>query len=251
MRGEPAFHVLPDAEALARAAAGRILGAVRERLAARSRKGGKGGPAHVALSGGATPRRAFAMLAAPPYAGLFPWDDTHFWQVDERWLPPGHPDGNRRMLLELLLSRVPVPKRNLHFVDTTLPTPSEGARAYESEMRRLLPAGRGGFPVFDLVHLGIGTDGHVGSLFPGSPALGERVAWAAVAEGGVPPIARVTLTPPVIDAAANVLFVVSGRGKAAALERAVAGGNTPAGRVSPVDGTLTFLADPAAAGEAP
>lgn len=249
LKNEPAIHVLPDVEALARAAAGRILGAVRERLAAAARKYKAGTRVHVALSGGMTPRKAFSLLALPPYVEIFPWDEVHFWQVDERWVPEGDPRGNRRMLVETLFSRVPVPKGNLHFIDTSLPSPADAARAYEAEMRKAIGAPKRGFPAFDLVHLGLGADGHVASLFPGSPALDERFAWAAATEGGDPAVPRVTLTLPAINEASNVLFVVAGKSRASSLERAIAGEETPGGLVSPSNGTLTFLADPAAAGE--
>jgi 6-phosphogluconolactonase len=249
VKAEPVFHVLPDPDALARAAAGRILGAVRERLAAQARKYKTGAKAHVALSGGTTPRKAFSLLAAPPYVDIFPWEDVHFWQVDERWLPPGHADTNRRMLLDALLSRVPVPAGNLHFIDTTLASPAEAARAYEAALRAAIPAPKRGFPAFDLVHLGLGADGHVASLFPGSPALDESVAWVTTSAGGVPDVARVTLTLPVINASAAVLFVVAGGDRAEALENALAGEATPGGLVTPAQGTLTVLADAAAAGE--
>jgi 6-phosphogluconolactonase len=249
MIAEPVVHVLPDPEALARAAAGRILGAVRERLAAQARKGKTDPVAHVALSGGTTPREAFALLSRPPYVDIFPWEDVHFWQVDERWVLPDHPASNRRMLLETLLSRVPVPARNLHFIDTTLASPAEGAREYEASMRKALAAPKGGFPRFDLVHLGLGADGHTASLFPGSPALDELRAWATTSEGGDPAVARVTLTLPVLNNAAHVLFFVAGADRAEALEQAIAGETIPGGLVVPPEGTLTFLADAAAAGE--
>jgi 6-phosphogluconolactonase len=250
MTSEPVVHVLPDADALARAAAGRLLGAVRERLAAAARKYKTGTKVHVALSGGTTPRKAFSLLAAPPYVDIFPWDDVHFWQVDERWVPPGHPASNRAMLVETLFSRVPVPKSNLHFIDTSLSSPADGARAYEAALRAALPAPKKGFPAFDLVHLGLGADGHVGSLFPGAAALDEAAAWAVPAEGGVPDLPRVTLTMPLINSAAAVLFVVSGKSRAGALERVLAGEEgTPGALVSPRNGSLTFLADAAAAGE--
>jgi 6-phosphogluconolactonase len=250
MMVEPVVHVLPDPDALARAAAGRILGAVRERLAAQARKYKTGTKVHVALSGGKTPRKAFSLLAAPPYVDIFPWEDVHFWQVDERWLPPGHADSNRRMLLETLLSRVPVPKGNLHFIDTSLPSPADAARVYEAEIRAAIPAPKRGFPAFDLIHLGLGADGHVASLFPGSAALEESAAWTTTAGGGKPDVARVTLTLPVINAASAVLFVVAGADRADALENALAGEATPGGLVTPANGTLTVLADAAAAGEA-
>ncbi len=249
MKGEPVFHVLPDAEALARAAAGRILGAVRERLADQARKRKMNTKFHMALSGGMTPRRAFELLAAPPYVDIFPWEDVHFWQVDERWVPDGHPESNRRMLLDTLLSRVPVPKENLHFIDTSLASPADAARTYEAALRRAIPAPKRGFPAFDLVHLGLGADGHVASLFPDAPSLEEASAWVTTGSGGEPEIPRVTLTLPVINAAAAVLFVVSGESRAEALERSMAGEAIPGGLVSPESGTLTFLADEAAAGE--
>lgn len=250
MKGEPVVHVLPDPEALARAAAGRILGAVRERLAAAARKYKTGTKVHVALSGGTTPRKAFSLLAAAPYVDIFPWDDVHFWQVDERWVPPDHPASNRRMLVETLFSRVPVPKANLHFIDTSLASPAEGARAYEAALRAAIPAPKRGYPSFDLVHLGLGADAHVASLFPGAAALDEAAAWALPTAGGDPDLPRVTLTMPIINAAAAVLFIVAGKSRAEALELVLAGEEaTPGALVAPVNGTLTFLADAAAAGE--
>jgi 6-phosphogluconolactonase len=241
------LHVLPDPESLARAAAGRILGVARERVSAIERAGKKAAAVHVALSGGATPRRAFELLGGAPYADIFPWDALHVWQVDERWLPPDHPESNRRMLIETLLSRVPVPKGNLHFIDTSAASPDDGAKAYESALREALPAPKGGFPRFDLVHLGLGADGHTASLFPGSAALAERAAWVTTATGGDPAVARVTLTLPAINAAAAAVFVVAGASRAEALAKVRAGGPLPAARVAPVRGTLTFLADAAAA----
>ncbi len=249
MKGEPVFHVLPDAEALARAAAGRILGIVRERLADQARKRKTGVKFHMALSGGTTPRRAFELLAGPPYAEIFPWEDVHFWQVDERWVPPDHPESNRRMLLDTLLSHVPVPSVNLHFIDTSLGSPADAVRAYETALRAALPAPKRGFPAFDLVHLGLGIEGHVASLFPDSPAMDEASAWVTTSTGGDPDLPRVTLTLSVINAAAAVLFVVSGSDRAEALEKTLAGEAVPGGLVSPENGTLTFLADEAAAGE--
>lgn len=243
------LFVVPSAEELARAAAGRLWGIVRERAATLAR-GGKASPAiHVALSGGDTPRRAYELLSSEPYRTRFPWESVHFYQVDERWVPPEDPRSNRRMLAEALLGRAPVPGRNFHPVDTSLPRPEDGARRYEEELRAMFPDPAGGLPRFDAVLLGIGKDGHTASLFPGAPeAPGGGGAWVAAVAGGDPPVPRVTLTLPVLCAAAQVVFLVSGREKAHALDRALSGDpSLPASRVSPARGKVTFLADGPAA----
>ncbi|MGE5189372.1 MAG: glucokinase [Gemmatimonadota bacterium] len=248
--GAKRLFVLPTAEELARAAAGRLWGIVRERADALGRAGGGRRTIAVALSGGETPRPVYEALASPPYRERFPWDIVHFFQVDERWVPAGDPRSNARMIEETLLSRAPVPRRNFHPVDTSLPTPADGARRYEEALREFFGAAPGGFPRFDAVLLGVGRDGHTASLFPGSPALGEATAWVAEASGGDPPLDRVTLTLPVINAAARVVFVARGKQKAEAVGEIMAGGAAPAARVSPKRGTVTVLADSPAASRA-
>jgi 6-phosphogluconolactonase len=242
------LFVVPSAEELARAAAGRIWGIVRERAAMLAR-GGKASPAiHVALSGGETPRRAYELLSSEPYRTRFPWESVHFYQVDERWVPPEDPRSNRRMLAETLLGRAPVPGPNFHPVDTSLSRPEDGALRYEESLRAMFPDPPGGVPRFDAVLLGIGKDGHTASLFPGAPDLAGRDAWVAAVAGGEPPVPRVTLTLPVLCAAAQVIFLVSGREKANALARVLAGDpSLPASRVSTARGKVTFLADAPAA----
>jgi 6-phosphogluconolactonase len=243
------LFVVPTAEEMARAAAGRLWGIVRERAATLAR-GGKASPAiRVALSGGETPRRAYELLSSEPYRTRFPWESVHFYQVDERWVPPEDPRSNRRMLVEALLGRAPVPERNFHPVDTSLPLPEDGARRYEETLRAAFPDPAGGVPRFDAVLLGIGKDGHTASLFPGGPDVAERGgAWVAAIAGGDPPVPRVTLTLPVLCAAAQVIFLVSGREKAHALAGVLSGDpSLPASRVSPARGQVTFLADEPAA----
>jgi 6-phosphogluconolactonase len=244
------LFVLPTPEELARAAAGRLWGIARDRAMTmeRSGKGGKG--ITVGLSGGGTPRLTLAILSSEPYRSRFPWGMVHFFQVDERWVSPGDPSSNQRMQRESLVSRAPVPPDHFHPVDTSLSDPREGARRYEETLRRFFREKTGGFPRFDAILLGLGADGHTASLFPGSPALDEKTAWVTTSEGGDPPVPRVTLALPVLNAASHVIFLVSGKEKTMVLEEVLSGrgGGLPASRVSPRRGKITFLADADAAG---
>jgi 6-phosphogluconolactonase len=242
------LFVVSSEEELARAAAGRLWGIVRERAAVLARGGRADFDVHVALSAGETPRRTYEILSAEPYRARFPWEQVHFYQVDERWVPPEDPRSNRRMLRETLLSRAPVPESNFIFVDTGLAGPEEGARRYEEALRATFPDPPGGFPRFDAILLGIGKDGHTASLFPGSADTAAAGAWVVAAAGGEPPVPRVTMTLPVLSAAAQVVFLVSGAGKARALHGVLSGNpEFPASRVSPARGKVTFLADGPAA----
>ena len=241
--------MLPSPEELSRAAGGRLWGIARDRAAALARGGKGGGTVSFAFSGGRTPRLTLEVLSSDPYRGRFPWELVHFYQVDERWVSPGDPASNQRMLRESLLSRAPVPSDHFHPVDTALSDPGEGARRYEETLGRAFRGTPGGFPRFDAILLGLGADGHTASLFPGSPALEEETAWVVEVEGGDPPIPRVTLTLPVLNAASQVIFLVSGKEKAAVLADVLSGrrGELPASRVLPRKGRVTFLADAAAA----
>jgi 6-phosphogluconolactonase len=242
------LFVLPSAEELARAAAGRLWGIVRERAAVLARGGRQASRIHVALSGGETPRRTYEILSAEPYRARFPWERVHFYQADERWVPPEDPSSNLRMLRESLLSRAPVPESNVHFVDTALSGPEEGARRYEEILRAAFPDPPGGYPRFDAVLLGIGKDGHTASLFPGGAGPTAGGTWVVAVSGGDPPVPRVTLTLPVLSSAAQIIFLVSGAEKARALHGVLSGDPAlPAARVSPARGKVTFLADGPAA----
>jgi len=245
---EERLFVVPTAEELARAAAGRIWGIVRERATMLTRAEKAAPRIHVVLSGGETPRRTYEILSAEPYRSRFPWELVHFYQVDERWVPPEDRRSNRRMLHEALLSRAPVPAGRFHAVDTGLSGPEEGARRYEETLRAAFPDPPGGFPRFDAILLGIGRDGHTASLFPGAPDPGGETWVAATAAAGEPPVRRVTLTLPAINAAAQVIFLARGKEKAQALHRVLSGDPTlPASRIFPARGRLTFLADADAA----
>ncbi len=209
----------------------------------------------VALSGGSTPRGLYALLAAEPDAARVDWPRVHVFWADERCVPPSDPASNHRMARELLLDRVPVPGSNVHRIRGE-DDPAEAAAAYERELREAFstPAGPPR-PApgrrFDLVLLGLGDDGHTASLFPGRAALEETTRWVIAHHVAAVAAWRITLTPPVINAAADVVFLVSGREKAAILQRVIEGpyrpAELPAQRVAPRDGCLRWLADAAAA----
>jgi 6-phosphogluconolactonase len=192
----------------------------------------------VALAGGSTPKATYALLAGEDLAARVEWSLVHVFWGDERCVPPDHPDSNYRLAREALLDKVLVPARNVHRIQGELP-PEQAAAAYAVELDAVLGAsGR-----FDLILLGMGRDGHTASLFPGSAALTEhqRLVVAVYVE----PLHswRVTLTLPVINAAREVVFLVSGAAKASALERVRAGEPVPAGLVRPAPGRLTWLVD--------
>ena len=213
-------------------------GAAAERLAGAAAAGG-----HVALAGGSTPRAAYERAA-----GLdMDWSRCTLWFGDERCVAPDHEHSNYRMVRDALLDRIdgeqPEVKRILGERG-----PDAGADAYERELRDAFGAD---MPRLDLILLGLGPDAHTASLFPGDAALGERerVAVGVATPGMAPLVSRVTVTLPLVNAAREVVFLVSGEDKADAVARAFAGvqdPSAPASLVRPESGSLTLLADAAA-----
>jgi 6-phosphogluconolactonase len=235
----PDLRVLDTPDALAEAAASTIVEAARQAVAAHGR-------CTVALAGGATPRASYARLALPPHAERMPWQRTFVFFGDDRGVPPDHPESNYRMAYETLLAKVPVPATQIFRIRAEAEDPEEAAGEYARTLAEVFAIRRGERPRLDLVLLGLGIDGHTASLFPGSPALKEvfrPVAAVYVAAANIPQ--RFTLTFPVLNAAARVVFLVSGPEKAK-IVRAVLGDQgvtLPAGMVHPVDGRLTWLLD--------
>jgi 6-phosphogluconolactonase len=217
-----------------------LAGAVAERLAVTVRAGGS-----LALSGGSTPRPAYERLAEMS----LPWGRCAIWFADERCVPPDDDLSNFGMVRSALLGRLSPPGPRVERMEGER-GPQEGAADYEQRLHATFGPG---MPKLDLVLLGIGSDGHCASLFPGRPELLERERpVAGVEQAGLEPwVPRVTLTLPAINEARSVLFAVAGADKAEVVARAIAGDpQLPAGCVSPRSGDLTFMLDAAAAGEA-
>ena len=224
-------EILPDPGAVAIRAAERIAQVARKAVAERGRFA-------LAISGGATPWRAYGALAGEDV----PWDRVHLFQVDERVAPSGDPARNYLHLKEALIDRIPIPAANVHPMPVEEEDLDAGAHRYEAILRGIA----GSPPVLDLVQLGLGEDGHTASLFPGDAAL--QVVDADVAVSGLSMgWKRMTLTFSVIDRARCILWLVTGSDKSAALERLRAGDRSiPAGCVRCDRAVL--LADTAATG---
>lgn len=231
-------QVFADAEALARATADWLCGKANATT----------GRFAICCSGGSTPKRLYQRLAEPEIAARFPWPRVHWFWGDERFVPHSDAMSNFRMASEAMLSRAPVPLPNIHAIQTAGVTPAESATQYERELmtfygsQSLLPAR----PLFDVVLLGLGEDGHTASLVPGSPALNERTHWTAVTQ--MSGQTRITLSYPALESCAHAAFLVGGTAKHAILQRVRDGeSGLPAARFRP-QGDLHFFTDAGAAG---
>lgn len=212
----PTLLIRDHAEALFETAAERFAAALREAVAAR-------GDCRVALAGGSTPAGLYQRLARPDYADL-PWSRCHVYFGDERCVPPDDADSNYRMARQSLLDHVPIPMAQVHRMAGE-DDPATAAAAYAERLRADLPVVEG-VPVFDLILLGLGADGHIASLFPSTSALDRT---EPVAAHWVPGLAawRLTLTFPVLEGAGRTWLLASGTGKAAIVARALGVAETP------------------------
>src|SRR5438270_6954949 len=229
------IKIVPDAVTLAHEAAQEFHrlaeAAIQER-----------GQFSVALSGGNTPRAVYSLLASEHKE--LPWERVHIFFGDERHVPPDHPDSNFRMARESFLSKVPIPEKNIHRVHTELDAEAAAAE-YEQQLSSFFHLTNHDWPHFDLIFLGIGEDGHTASLFPGSKALAEESRRVAANWVEKFKTFRITLTFPVLNHAAEVIFLVSGGGKAQILNGILQPGmkKYPAQSVQPENGRLLWLAD--------
>ena len=243
------YSVSPDSEALAFATADAIATAVEEAIAAR-------GTARIAISGGSTPQRTFALLAdsAHPFRRRIDWSRLLLFWVDERCVPPTNPDSNYHMTRETLLSKVPLPEENIARIEGEL-EPEEAAARYESALRNRFRMEGAELPRFDFIHLGLGDNGHTASLFPHSEALDSMMRLAVAAQVEAKNPWRVTLTWPVINHAARVVFQVQSASKAQILHDVLLGPYQPevlpAQLIRPESGDLYLLLDAAAAAQLP
>jgi 6-phosphogluconolactonase len=198
----------------------------------------------VALSGGSTPKALYSLLASREYQSRIDWVQVHLFWGDERCVPPDHPESNYRMVHESLLSKINLPAGNIHRMAGEK-DPATAAADYERELRVFFESTRSAAPRFDLIWLGLGEDSHTASLFPGSAALNERQQWVATAYVERLKAHRLTLTLPVINAAAQVTFLVSGQSKSAVVKEILgkdsASTNYPAAQVVPADGRVTWF----------
>jgi 6-phosphogluconolactonase len=240
------IKVLQNHDALVQNAAERFVASAVDAIRAHGRF-------HVALSGGRTPKSLYALLATDRYAARVDWPRVHVFWGDERCVPPADPMSNYRMVRETLIDRVPLPAENVHRIRGE-DDPVAAAAVYERELRHVLGTSAGP-PTpdarFDLILLGMGDDGHTASLFPGLTAVGEHERWVMAQYVAAVSMWRVTCTPVLFNAAAAVVFLVSGREKAETLRQVLEGPYQPellpAQVVAPRDGSVCWLLDAAAA----
>lgn len=240
------YRVAEDPVALSHAAARHFVACARAAVQSR-------GKARLALSGGSTPKATFRLLADPAqqYRSQMPWEKIDIYWVDERCLPPDHPDSNYHMTRENLLDHVPIPPAQIHRIQGEL-NPEEAAAKYESELRNQFRLEGAQGPVFDLLALGMGDDGHTASLFPHTEALHEMLRLAVA--NHVPQQKydwRITLTWPVIVEARELFFLIAGKDKADPLNRVLEGPynpeSLPSQLIQPRSGRLLMLLDKQAA----
>ena len=239
-----ALIVFQTIDELADAAAEMIAAGLQEAAAAR-------GIAHLALSGGGTPRPVYERLAVPPFRSEIPWPAVHIWWADERCVPPDDEGSNYRLARETFLAQVPVPSANIHRVLGELPL-SAAAADYGQQLQAAALPGQL-WPRLDIAILGMGADGHTASLFPGKISDGELAGSVlpVTAEYDGRPAERVSLTLPVLNAARHIVFLVTGEEKgvtlAAVQQQPPQLERYPAQRIRPIDGLVTWLADRTAA----
>jgi 6-phosphogluconolactonase len=243
----PAVTIFKNSDHLAMHAADLITQAAQGAIRVRGR-------AMLALAGGSTPEKTYSLLARPGRRSRIDWAHTYLFFGDERFVRPDDPSSNFAMVQRTLLAPVPVPAGHAFPVPTQIGTAAAAAAEYAATLTRVFGIGDSHDPPrFDLILLGLGEDGHTASLFPGAASLGVTDRWVVASPPGTlpPPVERITLTFAVLNAAREILFLVSGQNKAEALHEVLEGRPSreerPAVCVRPVDGTLTWLVDEAAA----
>lgn len=245
------LKVFPDSESLAHAAAEQFVELAVKAITQHGRFA-------VALSGGSTPRKTYSLLASKAFASKLAWEYVHIFLGDERCVPPEHRLSNLRMVRDTLLKNIPLPPDNIHRIRGDI-EPKKAAKNYERELlsffimhnkKRDIDPGEF-VPSFDLVLLGMGEDGHTASLFPGTAALRARRRWVIANYVNKLDTWRITLTPVILNVAAQVTFLVSGRRKANPLQQVLNGPYLPrllpSQLIKPGKGRLLWMVDEAAA----
>lgn len=240
------IRVLADANSIAQTAAAEFLEAARDAVREKD-------SFTVALAGGSTPKALYELLATNPLLqAKVPWSKIQFFFGDERHVPPDNAESNYRMANEAMLGKAPVDPKQVHRIKAEKRNPTQAAEEYEQELRASFKLQPDQLPRFDLVLLGMGPEGHTASLFPGTKALKEERRLVVSNWVGKLYTDRITLTPPVLNNAARVIFMVHGEEKAPALKAVLEGPyepeQLPAQMIKPKGGKVLWLVDPAAAG---
>jgi 6-phosphogluconolactonase len=242
--GNRKVELFADGMEIAQRAADEVVRIASEAAAAR-------GAFTIALSGGSTPKVLYALLAEnPALRSSLPWDKMKVFFGDERHVGPGRADSNFQMASDTILSKVPLQPKQIHRIKGEYPDTAQAAAEYEATIQREFALQTGEFPRFDLVLLGMGSEGHTLSLFPGTKALHETQRIVARNWVGKLYTERITLTAPAANNAANIIFMITGADKACALKAVLEGPHEPeqlpAQMIQPSNGKLSWLADQAA-----
>lgn len=234
--------VYPDIDTISQHAAQYVVRIANEAVVTRGRF-------TIALSGGSTPRELYSLLGSEPYLSQIDWKLVEIFWSDERSVPPDDAESNYRLAHETLLSHISTPAPQVHRMPAEQPDRDAAALAYTQEMQRAF--GTNGIPSFDLLQLGMGPEGHTASLFPHQPALHERERLVMPVSVPKPPPDRLTFTPPLLNAARNILFLATGADKADALHAVLEGpynpDEYPAQIVKPAHGEVVWMVDAAIA----
>ena len=236
--------IYPDTNTLSHEAAQYIVRLANEAIVSHGRFS-------IALSGGSTPRVLYGLLGDEPYRNQINWSQVELFWSDERCVPPDSSDSNYQLAQEVLFSKLSISASQIHRMPADKPDRDAASLEYTQEMQRAF--GTDGIPSFDLLQLGMGPEGHTASLFPHQPSLHEQQRLVMPVNVPKPPPPRLTFTPPLLNAAKHVLFLVTGSDKADAVQAVLEGGyqpeEYPAQIVRPPHGDVTWMLDTAAAGK--
>src|SRR2546421_5896731 len=238
------ISIYPDTNTLSREAAQFIVRLANEAIVTHGRF-------TIALSGGSTPKVLYSLLGDEPYRSQIDWAQVDIFWSDERCVPPDSEESNYHLAQQVLLNKIPIPASQVHRMPADQPDRDIASQAYTEEMQRTF--GTNGIPNFDLIQLGMGPEGHTASLFPHQPSLHEQQRLVMSVSVPKPPPPRLTFTPPILNAARHVLFLVTGSEKADAVQAVLEGpyqpDEYPAQIVRPTNGEVTWMLDTAAAGK--
>ena len=234
--------IYSDTNTLSHQAAQHIIRIANESIVTRGRFS-------IALSGGSTPKVLYGLLATEPYRSQLDWPSIEIFGSDERCVPPDSPDSNYATAQEVLLSKIPIPANHIHRMPADKADRDAASQEYALEMQRVF--GTNGIPSFDLIQLGMGPEGHTASLFPHQSSLHEQQRLVIPVTVPKPPPPRLTFTPPILNAARHILFLVTGSDKADAVHAVLEGDyqpdEYPAQLVRPTNGEITWMLDTYAA----